>query len=430
MLKNRFPMGHLLLDATVETGGNSNPGAVGEADDTSTQQVSDEQLDSQLDGHEVDTSGLSKAVEPTTSKKKDEVVIPTHMTGDDLIGDLEDESDKGIVTQEKLDKAAAQKVVEKPAQQVQQAQQTAAQQDPNKRDYSIFKEDDAKILRQAGNNPVFNWAKERLPKLYAAEKELAETKTKLEEVSKGIVRMPESYNEHPEAYKLSQEYSNGIRFYQQASLESEHWLQQLQNCKAGEQVYPIKGISKNGELVLGEPIDATPELEVKLQQSLNKAEQYKDNFAAKLGTLREGHVTNYKKMVQAVQAENAKYFPWVTNEKMLKEVMIEVLLEKDKPPVNVTIEQALNDAFEMLPVEWRSHPLAQAQANLIVSNLMASQKIRMLQEENAKTSQVQKDIQRAEPQTSQKSSGAASASRLPAFKLKGKEEIGSLDDME
>lgn len=208
-------------------------------------------------------------------------------------------------------------------------------------------------------------------------------------------------------------------------------MQQLVNIENNEKVTLVKGFNTNtGELVLSEPQDVTGEIKVAVNQGLQSIHGHKNKFMSDLGTLRDGHVKQYQDAVKMVSDECAKYFPWVTNEKMMKEVMLEVETTDEsgkKKLVNATIENVLADAVAMHHPSFQRHPLVMANANLIVSNLMGAQKIRMLQNELGIKKQIVKDSDRAEPDTSTKASGAAKAAGGDS--LKGGDAIGNLDEM-
>jgi len=416
MLRNK-----ILLSSVAETQGN-----VTTVDDTvgvipnTVAPVDDTALDEAINNAEpvIDASVPKVAPAAIEKIKKSDTPKPPpdYLKGLEPIGNTEDDDAEVTATPVV---AAAPKVLPKTA---------VAAVDPSVRDYSIFQSDDEKVLRQAGNNPVFNWAKERLPKLYAAAKEAEELKVKLTEAEKGIVRVPENYNDHPEAYKLTPDYSNSVRFLQQARVEGNHWMEELAKIEDGEPtVQDIKGIDENGNLVLSDPIPVTAQVKVKLQNSLRKAEQYTSDFSSRINVLRTAHGTAHKDAVNLVSQECAKYFPWVTDDKMFKETIIEVLAEKGKPAVKVSIEQAYKDALENISPVWRNHPLAQAQANLIINSLILQQKNRIMEEKLGIQAQTKKDQERAEVSSSTKGKGISKA--VNGTSLKGGDAIGSLDDL-
>jgi hypothetical protein len=182
------------------------------------------------------------------------------------------------------------------------------------RDYSFLKDfpDDEKIFRAASPNPIFNWAKQRLPELYGAYKERETLKQQLEEFKR--TTQPQTFAEHPQAYILNPEYEKAQTNYALVSEEEEHWLTQLKNVRQGKPWQDITGRDAQGRLVKSAPIDIETEearvnADIQLAQLLNQAGQYKQQFANQANGIRQQHTQLYQQETQRVQDELKKYFP-------------------------------------------------------------------------------------------------------------------------
>jgi hypothetical protein len=349
---------------------------------------------------------------------------------EELVGDLDDLSDKGIVKQPLVKKTAEQikKEIEDntTASFAKNTVSDKQDKDKGKRDYTVFEEEDAKFLKEKGPNHVYDYLKERMPKLYAVKKENAELKVALENAQKGIVKIPDSYIEHPDAYVLTPEYRELSSNIRMAIGEEQHWLQQAQNIEEGKPWQNIMGYDpKTGRMVLSEPIESDFKGKDAVNSNLQTVRNYKTQFQQGLQTIKGTHVQSYKASIEEVTSACAKHFPWVTNKEVL-ETKIPVI----NPTTGKTEEVSPADLFQqginMLKPSLRTNPLAQVFANSFVMMALQNTKIKHYEAQLKVTKQNKDDSEAAEV-----GGGGKSASTRQAVGNKSKEgAIPSTDDMD
>lgn len=173
-----------------------------------------------------------------------------------------------------------------------------------KRDYSKFKPEDQAYLRHT-NNRVFNLLKDRLAKVYEIEEQNKKLQEDLTKAKSGA--LPDRYFEHPEAYTLSPEYQQLNRQYSRVDLETQHYRQQLINVEQGEKWQYIQGYTKDGQPVLSDPLEASPQAKVELLTMVNQAQTIQSNILQQANALKinfaQKHVNSAQSLEQATQAK-------------------------------------------------------------------------------------------------------------------------------
>jgi hypothetical protein len=341
------------------------------------------------------------------------------------VGSVDDMDDKGIVTETvaekkvKEDKAEADRVAKETATKT--ATKTADDDAKAKggRDYSIFSAEEQALVKTAPN-ALFNHLKDVLPKLRT---ENATLKTELDNAKKGIVKVPDSWNEHPEAYVLTPEYRQYRQAHAMVSEEESHWLEQLENVENGRAWAGIDGRDDAGNLVKTKEIaDNSVRSKDYINQQLQAARGYKTQFAAKVGDLKTNHQKNYQESVNTIREGVKAHCPWTTNDKLLA-TEIEFENPETKKLEKASIGDTIKAAYNILPPVFRSHPLAEVFANTFVVNAIAQQKLRLLE------SQVKVKNTNATHQLEAEPVGATKGNPKPATKKEDK-QIPSTTDMD
>jgi len=185
---------------------------------------------------------------------------------------------------------------------------------PQGRDYSEIEEGDQKLFRDMSKQSF-----ERLKPIYLEHKRLAAEKTqlaaektqltqKIVDLEKGKRPLPESYLEHPEAYTLTEEWSNGTSQLQSANLEKRHYQQQLINIREGKKWQELH-VNEKGQYFLGKEQDATPTADVHVSNQLQLAGQIVNETSADLNRIRGSFSQRHSAVVQGVRKVEDEYFP-------------------------------------------------------------------------------------------------------------------------
>lgn len=351
---------------------------------------------------------------------------PTAEQLKELVGPLDDMEDKGIITETVAERKARE---DKAELAITTAKDKATKEAAVKieedtkakgRDYSIFSQEEQALVKTAPN-ALFNHLKDVLPKLRT---ENATLKTELDNAKKGIVKVPDSWNEHPDAYVLTPEYRQFRQAHAMVSEEEAHWLEQLENVENGRAWNGITGRDEAGNLIKDKEVaDNSVRSKDYINQQLALARQYKGQFSAKVGDLKTNHQKNYQGAVNTIREGVKTYCPWTTDEKLLA-TEIEFENPETKKIEKASIGNTIKAAYNILPPVFRSHPLAEVFANTFVVNAIAQQKLRLLQGQVKVKTINNADQLEAEPV------GATKGNPKPLAGKKEEKQIPSTTDMD
>ncbi len=134
------------------------------------------------------------------------------------------------------------------------------------RDYTQFDPEVAAILKKLPNG-LYEKFSTKLSEWKKAADELPAAQAEIQKLSEG---KPRFLSEHPEAYKLTTEYSTALKDYQDASQESSHWQSQLKNIKQGLPWVMLE-VNAQGEIVgrnMPAPTDGKTDVDAELAKIL------------------------------------------------------------------------------------------------------------------------------------------------------------------
>jgi hypothetical protein len=231
-----------------------------------------------------------------------------------------------------------------------------------RRDYSGFEEEEIKALKHMGG-PAFDYVAPKLKQLKEVTKVLAAKDTEIAQLKTGKQMLPENYFEHPQAFVLTKEYNEGISELNKASQVQQHWQSCMAKIRKGE---PWKDLDtdKNGNLVYGVEKPATAEAEAEVMAYLQGAVNQVNTFQNKVITIQNNFGTKHKAAVDAIKAEEKKMFG---------------VYDDPNHPMQPTLKSILN----MIPVEFRSNPLASITARSATAALQFSNLYNAALAENA-----------------------------------------------
>ena len=270
-----------------------------------------------------------------------------------------------------------------------------------KRDYSGFDPEDAKILSDAPNK-TFNMLKERLPLLYAERdkaKQLEQQLADLKHQTDGKT-IPQQWQEHPEAYTLSPEYKLLTKQYQQADFEENYWRKSLVDIEQDGQWTPLKGYDAQGQPIFGQPIAATPEAKIALLQTLTETSRIKEQTQDKAKTMQESFKTNY------TQAQH--------NLEQFADEKIKTLIPEIQP------KKEHEDIFiQALPKAFQGHPVSQFAAKLFSIVINQGTMLKTYRDKEQRTSKNQRDARRAGPKLANGLAGTSKGNADDFFSVEG-----------
>lgn len=403
-----FPIRNLQLDKDGDDGGSTtattDSSAEASTETTSTTQQSEPKIekstkpsDEVLSKIKFDVSDLDDDKSSAPSEKETYEGIFPKLPKLDLLKkqEQEEETEEGEAT-DKLDKfkesvgATGNESSESPTRE-------------SKRDYSKFPKELVPVLKHF-NNQAFKWVEENLPVFDKQKVELDDTRKKLEDASKGLVKLPENYYESPQAFLLDPEFQKVSSNYDRASFEASHWEQQLARIESGE---PFQRLLKyvDGQPVFGEPERATAELKIKVSSALNQAIAYQRDFQVQAQQLQQSFSQKHKEAANFVTDTMAKFIPWESDPKAL-ETKLPGIGGKD----GKTIKEFLQEHLELVPPQFRGNVMSRAWANVMIVNHMQSQKIAEL-EKALGVDKTNKEHQRGAQPGDGKSGGGANGSK-------------------
>lgn len=207
------------------------------------------------------------------------------------------------------------------------------------------------------------------------------------------------YYQHPQGYILSPEFGQLQVDSQHTQYESRHWEAQLKNLKEGKKVKDFAGWDpKTGQPVFGQEMEPSDQLEEAVRHAL----QQTYNLRKDLDTKVKEFPKKYKDFVtngdQAVAAESAKRFAWVSDPKMM-DCMVTVKGFGDK-----SLSTIKKDLISILPGHLRSHPMTELASNFFITMAIQGAELQELRDELANSKLTQQETRRAEPSSSDKPS--------------------------
>lgn len=249
---------------------------------------------------------------------------------------------------------------------------------PEKRDFTGLEKEEVELFRRMGNEafaklkPVFLEHK----KLKA---EAADYKQKLEQAeSKSKTNgLPDSYYEHPEAFLLSQEYKDLSGVAREAESIKNHWRLQEISIKRNGKFQELER-NKNGQLVLGEVKDATPEDELQVSNYADAAREQYLKQANKLDILTVGFKGKREADLKTLKAYEEQYFKDFDDE---------------KHPTQ-TLQKAI---ISNLPPSFRESPIAKTLGKVGAANGLLFAENQTLKAEISKLKGIKQDSEAAPP---------------------------------
>lgn len=292
------------------------------------------------------------------------------------------------------------KVVEQPKATTVPAKTTTTTQPTTTdgRDYTGYTPEEVETLKQM-SNPAFNYTVGKL-------KQLKELEGKVKAGN-------EVYYQHPQGFMLTPEYNQAITDYQYADFEANHWKKQLLEVKAGRPWTPLTGYDKNGNPVYGQPIKATEDGEISVQDAYNGSLGISNQLKGKLQEMQTGFKTKVDADLQAMQNERANRFAWVKDPKVLDETI-------NIPEVgDVKISQVRQDFKNLFPSYQHSNPLLDVAADLFVAVQKVAEENRKLSQSVTTEKKLKQEVIDAEPTVAEGQIGTGGGKAEPVFDLVG-----------
>lgn len=341
-------------------------------------------------------------------KKVGEVKVTVKDKPDDLTGEIPDVDELNEFPTKKQDdkekelEAAANKQKEQQQQQ-QQQQQNKQQQNASQRDYSIFSPEVAEQLKKAPNQ-VFDLVKREALAKKELEVKLTDTTKKLEEASKGIVKLPDNYIEHPQAYVFDPQYSKIRASKSLAEKQADHYMNQLARIESGEPWQDITGLDEQGNFTFQEYQEATIQEKEQIRQKILELRGEAKQADQLINNLRVQHVTKHKALTGAIDAKLKEHCPWLKDDKMFTETKIPYWNGKEM--VDMSLKE-IGEYSEKQLAAVGSNVLVPVVKNLQIALAISNAKVMAFESQKQVTQQIQQDKSTAEPNVNSKGRGLA-----------------------
>lgn len=190
-----------------------------------------------------------------------------------------------------------------------------------------------------------------------------------------------TYLQHPEAYKLSPEYSQNVTSYQRADWESRYWESQLEAIEAGKPIKPFQGWdNKTGQPVFGDDIQPTKAIENKIQQAILACTTEARRLQGEVRQYPQRYKTQTAQELNNVEDWRKQNFGWNSDESLLDHsVEIEGLGDR-------TLKQIKEDVNTMVPSFLHSSPLHPVVQDLAIAvRILQAEKASLMAELGTKT---------------------------------------------
>ena len=279
------------------------------------------------------------------------------------------------------------------------------------RDFTGIDDSDVPLFKQMANDS-FNKLKPIYLEHKKAQNELKQRDTKIAELEKGVVKLPDSYYEHPSAVVLTPEFQQANSNLSLSQQIFSHWADQLTKVREGASEYEIIDIDRNtGELKVVSKAPADSKAEMALLTYFNHAQQ---------------QATNQQKVVDQLVANHTNVYRQSMG--WLQDFQTKALGVFDKPETKKQYDPVISSVIQSFPSTFRANPLAVplAKALIVINELAAVQRnggAAAQQQAGAqiKSPKAQADKRRAGPTASETGAGSSGA---------GNESEVTVDDFE
>lgn len=249
---------------------------------------------------------------------------------------------------------------------------------PEKRDYSGLEKDEIELFQRMRNDafaklkPVFLEHKKLKQEIVDSQKKLNEELTKSK--TNGL---PDSYYEHPEAFLLSQEYKDLSGITREAESIKNHWrLQEISIKRNGK--FQDLDRNKNGQLVLGELKDATPEDELQVSNYADAAREQYLKQSNKLENLTSGFKGKHDADIKVLKGYEEQYFKGFDDE-------------------NHPTKELQKAIIDNMPPSFRGSPVTKLLGKVGAANGLLVAENKTLKAEIAKLKGIKQDAEAAPP---------------------------------
>lgn len=228
-----------------------------------------------------------------------------------------------------------------------------------------------------------------------------------------------SYLQHPEAYRLTPEFtelSNQSYFLEQ---EAKHWEEQLLNIRAGRQWKGLQGFDRTtGKMILGNDQEPTDKDLRAIEKAVNQIDSALANTQGQMQQFGQGFGNKVKQDETNIQTEMAKRFEWCRDAKALDHTV-------NIPEVGeVTLKQIGEEFIGLFPQYMRNNSVMQVAKNMFIALQIYGQQIRELTEGKELAEFKKEEVLRVEPKSdiggnADKGKGNGKFGKLDAFDLNG-----------
>lgn len=262
---------------------------------------------------------------------------------------------------------------EKPTAQPKTTDVVVKPDDKKPFDYAEFQPEEVAALKQMSNTA----------RDFAA-KNIRELKRLQTEAPNALFANPQAFTLLPEYNKLAEDIGYAAR-------EREFWKQQLIRVKAGKEWQVLKGWDKNGNPIIGETLKATEDAEVDLTNVLQTVTSQVSQMQGQMTSLQQGFQKRFQDGMTVLQAERAKRFAWVGDNKLLDE-KIEIPGMGEVP-----IKKIREDFQNLFDSVHHSNPLMELAKDMFAALQIYGSKIRALEAVTKNEKQLREDVTRMEP---------------------------------
>jgi len=413
----------LLRNATSVEGGGAPSGTISlDNSDTTSADLDSTGDDSSDDitGGEAEAKEMDSPIEQKipVNKGKAKVEAPIE-DGSEVIGDLDEMEEGRIFKEEKVDDKA------KEAEKAKAEAKADGDKKPAARDYSIFEPEVKAVVDKYASklpNELFNTLKKYAEEKKALVSEKQAIEAKYNDASKGIVKLPDSYIEHPAAWQFNPQVKQIRENINLAQAQVQHYVEQVDKIEQGADWEDIVGLNEDGtfktEVVAA--TDTTNAHKRAMEKIIRDKEDDLKTFMGQMGQLKTSHQNTYREIVTGIDTKLKEFCPWLVDVKQ-QELKFPIVNERGEIEER-TIKQEMDLSLSRIPATLRNSPLAPVVVQLQVGLALSNAKLMAAQNGKVQTQQVKQDITAAEPKITSRG-GGAKASRDDG-------KIPSLSDMD
>lgn len=309
---------------------------------------------------EVDETHVDKEKAPSDNKDEKPLISTDDYLSakdiDHLPSKVKEDEKSSKTDKDKEKKDVPEQEVKKEVEVSAQPKTTTKVDPKDGRDYSDIPEEDKAVWRSMSNDsfnklkPIYLEHQKQKIELEAKANNVQQLTKDLDDARKGIVKMPENYFEHPNAFVLTPEFERISHKSNLASQVFNHWRNQLKEVKGGAKDWISIKINDQGQLVADQRHEANDDTQTMLEDIIEGSKNQFYETQTELRSLAAQHKQKATEFGRDIETFERESFP----------------VFETNPETKKNVEEAIKQIIPNLPAPLQKSAAARTIAKFIV----------------------------------------------------------------